>query len=112
MEPYRAAHAGNPAAYASDLARVLNDLGRFLALDGRWEKALVPVVEAIALAERSAAANPPAYGAFLGLLRRTRDGCPRAPGRRPYGEGGGPAPEVRCGAAPFEPYEKNGISPR
>jgi hypothetical protein len=38
-------------------------------------QALAPVVEALVLAERSDAADPPAYEALVGELRATRDVC-------------------------------------
>ncbi|MFJ8669295.1 tetratricopeptide repeat protein [Streptomyces sp. NPDC093600] len=75
VELFRAVFDGNPAVAVFDLAQALGNLGRLLALDGRREEALVPVAEALALAERSASADPPAYRTLLGQLRETRDVC-------------------------------------
>jgi tetratricopeptide (TPR) repeat protein len=61
VEIYRGLAAANPAAFETDLAKALNNLGMGLSNLGRREPALQATEEAVEIYGRLAAANPAAF---------------------------------------------------
>ncbi|MFD7934591.1 tetratricopeptide repeat protein [Streptomyces sp. NPDC059755] len=77
VRQYGAAWKADPVRYAFDLARVLDQMGRYLADDERWADALDPLEGGLALAEAYTHVDPTSYAPLISGLRTALDDCRR-----------------------------------
>ncbi|WP_432017962.1 tetratricopeptide repeat protein [Streptomyces sp. 1222.5] len=81
VRQYEAVWRADPVRYAFDLARVLAQVGQYLADEERWSEALTPLEDGLAVTEAYAHVDPATYAPLISDLRTALDDCQRRIGQ-------------------------------